>query len=39
MALLALFPILMIGTVLVVALSIHDEGHAWDGSATFACAK
>lgn len=39
MALLALFPLLMIGTVLVVALSIHDEGHAWDGSATFASAK
>lgn len=34
MALLALFPALMIGTVLVVALSIHDEGHAWDGTAT-----
>lgn len=39
MALLALFPLLMIGTVLVVALSIHDEVHAWDGSATFAHAK
>ena len=39
MVLLALFPVLMIGTVLVVALSIHDEGHAWDGSATFASAK
>jgi hypothetical protein len=36
MALLALFPMLMIGTVLVIALSIHDEGQAWDGTATFA---
>lgn len=36
MALLALFPLLMIGTVLVVALSIHDEEFAWDGTATLA---
>jgi uncharacterized BrkB/YihY/UPF0761 family membrane protein len=34
MALLALFPLLMIGTVLVVALSIHDEEFAWDGTST-----
>ena len=33
MALLALFPLIMIGTVLAVALSIHDEGYAWDGTA------
>jgi hypothetical protein len=34
MVLLALFPLLMIGTVLVVALSVGDDSFAWDGSAT-----
>ena len=34
MALLALFPLIMIGTVLVVELSIHGENFAWDGTST-----
>ncbi|MEN9324969.1 MAG: hypothetical protein RL414_723 [Actinomycetota bacterium] len=34
MVLLALFPLLMIGTVLVVALSVGDDSYAWDGTAT-----